>query len=206
MGGGEAPAPSSASPVLPSQRFNRYWEPFLGSAAVFFDLEAHGMLRTRGASRSPTAIPDLIACYRAVRDTTEQVVGELSRLARDRECSRQRALLRRCATTGSTLSGRALASAVNGGGFRYTPALAAMFIYLNRTGYNGLFRLNAGGEFNVPAGRYPNPRICDGTAGAASRSRALAQRGRSRIFPLRSAAGGRAGRRASCISTLRMLR
>ena len=36
-----------------------------------------------------------------------------------------------------------------------------MFIYLNRTGYNGLFRLNAGGEFNVPAGRYAGPRICD---------------------------------------------
>ena len=36
-----------------------------------------------------------------------------------------------------------------------------MFIYLNRTGYNGLFRLNAAGEFNVPAGRYTKPRICD---------------------------------------------
>ena len=36
-----------------------------------------------------------------------------------------------------------------------------MFIYLNRTGYNGLFRLNSSGDFNVPAGRYANPRICD---------------------------------------------
>ncbi len=36
-----------------------------------------------------------------------------------------------------------------------------MFIYLNRTGYNGLFRLNSDGEFNVPAGRYTKPRICD---------------------------------------------
>ena len=36
-----------------------------------------------------------------------------------------------------------------------------MFIYLNRTGYNGLFRLNADGAFNVPAGRYSTPRICD---------------------------------------------
>ena len=36
-----------------------------------------------------------------------------------------------------------------------------MFIYLNRTGYNGLFRLNSDGEFNVPAGAIPKPRICD---------------------------------------------
>jgi DNA adenine methylase len=36
-----------------------------------------------------------------------------------------------------------------------------MFIFLNRTGFNGLFRLNKSGEFNVPAGRYRDPRICD---------------------------------------------
>jgi DNA adenine methylase len=43
----------------------------------------------------------------------------------------------------------------------YPAELAAMLIYLNRTGYNGLFRLNRRGAFNVPAGRYTNPRICD---------------------------------------------
>jgi len=43
----------------------------------------------------------------------------------------------------------------------YPAELAAMLIYLNRTGYNGLFRVNASGEFNVPPGRYDKPKILD---------------------------------------------
>jgi DNA adenine methylase len=43
----------------------------------------------------------------------------------------------------------------------YPAELAAMLIFLNRTGYNGLFRLNAAGRFNVPAGSYERPTIAD---------------------------------------------
>ena len=46
----------------------------------------------------------------------------------------------------------------------YPAELAAMLIYLNRTGYNGLFRLNASGEFNVPPGRYDSPKVIDRAA------------------------------------------
>ena len=139
-------------------RFNRYWEPFLGSGAVFFDLHAQGLLEQRDAMLTDSN-PDLIACYRTVRDCPEQVIDELKRLARDHD--RGGAEHYYGIRNNRFNPQRAALTARPNGEFRYNPALAAMFIYLNRTGYNGLFRLNADGEFNVPAGRYANPRICD---------------------------------------------
>lgn len=140
-------------------RFNRYFEPFLGSAAVFFDLDARGLLEGRDARLSDNN-PDLIACYRSVRDCPDQVIDELRRLARahERRGTDHYYEVRDCRFNPQRA---ALSASVASGDVTYSPALAAMFIYLNRTGYNGLFRLNSSGEFNVPAGRYPNPRICD---------------------------------------------
>ena len=134
-------------------------------------------MHTRGALASHDVTlsdnnPDLIACYRTVRDMPEQVIGELSRLAKGHE---------RDGTThyyeirNERFNPQRAALAANGHDFTYTPALAAMFIYLNRTGYNGLFRLNSGGEFNVPVGRYAKPRICD-EANVRHVARALADR------------------------------
>ena len=138
-------------------QFNRYWEPFLGSAAVFFDLYGRGALDGHGVTLSDTN-PDLIACYTTVRNQPQEVADELARLARHhgRQGSAHYYDVR---NTRFNPQRRALLAA--GNGFAYTPALAAMLIYLNRTGYNGLFRLNADGDFNVPAGRYANPKICD---------------------------------------------
>jgi DNA adenine methylase len=104
---------------------------------------------------------DLIACYRTVRDCPEQVIGELSRLAASHE--RDGAGHYYTVRNERFNPQRAALAAASSGRFTYNAALAAMFIYLNRTGYNGLFRLNSDGEFNVPAGRYTRPRICDET-------------------------------------------
>jgi DNA adenine methylase len=131
--------------------FKRYWEPFLGSGAVFFDLHARGLLDGRAAFLNDTNA-DLIACYSAVRDETEAVIRELATLA-DGHAAAGAAHYYDVRDTRFNPARRRAAG--------YTAALAAMFIYLNRTGYNGLFRLNASGEFNVPAGRYHNPKICD---------------------------------------------
>jgi DNA adenine methylase len=132
-------------------RFTRYWEPFLGSAAVFFDLQAHGRLDGRAAILGDTN-EDLIACYAAVRDRVDEVIDELSALAQGHA--------KRGAAHYYEVRDKRF-NVGRQGAARHAPSFAAMFIYLNRTGYNGLFRLNAHGEFNVPVGRYPKPRICD---------------------------------------------
>ena len=141
------------------REFRHYFEPFLGSGAVFFDLVNQGLLHTRRATLTDTNA-DLIGCYLRLRDAPGGVIRELQRLAsgykkapeahfykiRNERFNPKRAALRNSGELKSE---------------DYTASLAAMLIYLNRTGFNGLFRMNAKGLFNVPLGRYKNPTICD---------------------------------------------
>ncbi len=137
--------------------FNRYIEPFFGSGAVFFDLHALGRMRDREAILIDSNA-DLIGCYEDGRDNPEGVAAALDELAaaHARDGQAHYYDLRDARFN-------PMRDAARGGDGRiaYTPQLAAMLIYLNRTGFNGLFRLNSRGEFNVPAGRYDRPRICD---------------------------------------------
>jgi len=136
----------------------RYFEPFVGSGAVFFDLVSNGHLNGHGAVLSDDNA-DLIACYRRVRRSLEEVASALERLAADhalrgRECYMQ--------VRDGQFNPMRAAWRERGADLDDYPAdLAAMLIYLNRTGYNGLFRLNASGEFNVPPGRYDSPKVID---------------------------------------------
>ncbi len=115
-----------------------YHEPFLGSGAVFFRL----CPRLGGEVHLSDRIEDLILTYRAVRDDVAGVIRCLRRHVYDRE---------------HYYRVRAQNPA------RLSPAgRAARLIYLNRTGFNGLYRVNRSGRFNVPFGRYVNPTICDG--------------------------------------------
>jgi DNA adenine methylase len=137
--------------------FGRYIEPFVGSGAVFFDLYNSGRLRGKEAVLIDSNV-DLIGCYEAVRDMPEDVARALNDLAaghardprghyynvRDGRFNPVRERLR-------DADGR----------IAYSAELAGMLIYLNRTGFNGLFRLNSKGQFNVPAGRYEKPKIVD---------------------------------------------
>jgi DNA adenine methylase len=137
--------------------FARYVEPFFGSGAVFFDLYASGRLAGRDAVLID-ANADLIGCYEAVRDAPVAVGDELDRLAASHaRAARAHYYAIRDEVFNPERDRRRAAD----GRIAYTPQLAAMFIYLNRTGFNGLFRVNARGAFNVPAGRYERPRIAD---------------------------------------------
>ena len=81
-----------------------------------------------------------------------------------------------------------------------------MLIYLNRTGYNGLFRVNASGEFNVPPGRYDRPRIVDRSL-LMRAAGALSAHQRARSSAPRSIACSRSRAPAiSCISIRRTRR
>jgi DNA adenine methylase len=136
----------------------RYFEPFVGSGAVFFDLVSNGHLNGHGAVLSDDNA-DLIACYRRVRRSVDEVAAALEALAADhaargRECYMQ-------VRDGQFNPMRAAWRERGADLDDYPSELAAMLIYLNRTGYNGLFRLNASGEFNVPPGRYDSPKVID---------------------------------------------
>ncbi len=123
---------------LPRQ-FGRYYEPFVGGGAVFFHLAPEqAVLSDRNA--------DLIATYRAVADDPD---GVLRRLAMHREAHDEEHYY-------------ATRARWNDRSVDWSPLdRAATFIYMNRTCYNGLYRVNRGGGFNVPMGRYKNPPICD---------------------------------------------
>ncbi len=131
--------------------YRRYFEPFLGGGALFF------RMAPSAAVLSDTN-DDLIAMYRAVRDDVEGVIRALGKhRAKHHEAyyyevrerwNESRAKLGACER-------------------------AATFLYLNKTCYNGLWRVNRRGDFNVPAGRYENPTILD-PAGLRAASRVLA--------------------------------
>lgn len=144
--------------VFYPERVGRYFEPFVGSGAVFFDLWNQGLLHGKRATLSDESA-DLVGCYLRLRDDVDEVVRALETLAEERQDD---AAAHYYDVRDSRFNpAREAWRAAGGKAADYTPALAAMLIYLNRTGYNGLFRLNSRGRFNVPAGRYTRPRIVD---------------------------------------------
>jgi DNA adenine methylase len=118
----------------------RYHEPFLGGGALFFDLHRRESLGRKQPFLSDTN-GRLIECYHAIRDDVDTLITLLE-AHKERHGKDYYYSVR--AAVPSSLTER-----------------AARIIYMNRTCFNGLFRENSKGEFNVPIGDYKNPKICD---------------------------------------------
>ncbi|MGE0599599.1 MAG: DNA adenine methylase [Dehalococcoidia bacterium] len=143
--GGKAKlAPRIVAAMPPS--VSGYVEPFAGAAAVFFSVENE---RPKVRATLNDANAEIIETFTVLRDERDALLDGLAALSASYhalEAAGRRDLF---------YSVRASSP--------HTPAgRAARFIFLNKTCYNGLFRVNAGGGFNVPHGRYKSPRILDG--------------------------------------------
>lgn len=110
--------------------WQRYYEPFMGSAALFFHLEPRAGVLT-------DSNPDLVVCFREVRDRPEQLMVLLDKMPNNREFYEEMRAL-----DPATLSPR---------------ERAARVVYLNKTGFRGLWRVNRQGVFNTPYGAYSRP-------------------------------------------------
>jgi DNA adenine methylase len=119
---------------LARHKFRRYYEPFLGGAALFFDIGPKiAVLNDRN--------PELMFCYEIVRDQPEEIFRTLKRMpVNEKEFYRIR-----------SLDPESLAPVER----------AARFIYLNKTCYNGLYRVNRKGEFNTPYGSNDKASLAD---------------------------------------------
>lgn len=124
--------------LYPPEKFDiktgRYFEPFVGGGAVFFDL-----LPEKGFLSDLNK--ELVTTYNVIKNDVERLIDSLKKHKTDKEY-----YLKVRAQNPHTLSELSIAS---------------RFIFLNKTCFNGLYRVNSSGGFNVPYGKNKNPLICD---------------------------------------------
>ena len=150
--GGKGQLLDRLQPLFPP-KFNHYIEPFAGAGAVFFRLYNLNLIgANRRLRKSPAILNDLSAelmnVYQVVRDHLDELIDELSR---------------HHAHVGDVDYYYYIRNLDRDPDFAHLPApvRAARTIFLNKTGYNGLYRVNSKGLFNVPFGRHRNPTVLD---------------------------------------------
>ena len=116
------------------ERYGRYYEPFVGGGALFFELRAP-------VARLTDVNERLVRTYLGVRNHVDRVIELLESYRHDAETFYRVREVDIDAESDADV--------------------AAWFIYLNKVGFNGLYRVNRKNRFNVPFGRHKNPTICD---------------------------------------------
>lgn len=117
------------------KKYNRYIEPFIGGGALFFELQAKNAIINDYNQ-------ELVNLYKVVRDSPIELLEDLAKHKNESEYYYEIRLLDRDEKKFKKLT---------------KIQRASRFIYLNKTGFNGLYRVNSRGEYNVPFGRYKNP-------------------------------------------------
>ena len=140
--GGKSQILSELDSMIPSE-FNRYHEPFVGGGAMFFHLVSDRNMRF--SSCLSDINEELITAYKVVMDKVKELIHVLRKHEREYKNNPSEFYYR-------------LRDEIKPSNEVET---AARFITLNKTCYNGLYRVNRNGIFNVPMGRYKNPLICD---------------------------------------------
>lgn len=118
--------------------FNRYFEPFIGGGALFFELQSDNAYIS-------DINEELINLYTVVKDNVFDLIIDLNK----HEVSKDYFLKIRNIDRADEYNNLS------------NIQRASRFIYLNKTCFNGLYRVNSQGQFNVPFGNYKNPRIVD---------------------------------------------
>ena len=131
---------------------NKYVEPFVGGGAVLINIlqkydvkEAYAFDINR----------DLINCYNVIKENVDELIKELE--IKEKEFIKLESEDRQAYFYNIRKEYNSYKITEN----ELSIKRAGEFIFLNRTCFNGLYRVNKNGEFNVPCGKYKNPTICD---------------------------------------------
>lgn len=120
------------------ESFSNYHEPFVGGGALYFKLWSEDLIKKAYLNDYN---PDLIIAYKTIKERPSELIEELK--------------------SGKYRNEKDTFYAIRTSKPVDSTERAARFIYLNKTAFNGLYRVNSKGAFNVPFGKYRNPKICD---------------------------------------------
>ncbi len=131
------------------KHFKNYFEPFVGSGKLFFQLINAGKLDKNSSKQLSDINVEVINAYRAIKYSLIQLINQLNQNEKEY-------------FNDYFNDSQKFYYKLRNENFEFNSIKkAARFITLNKTCYNGLYRVNKKGLFNVPFGRYNNPKICD---------------------------------------------